>query len=274
MPGAEFIVLAAFVVGACVGSFLNACIYRLPRDISIAVPRSYCTNCGTFIRWYHNLPLISWWWLRGRAPCCGVRFSMRYFWVELLTGVMFAFCVGKFGLWLGGAYAVFFSFMIIAFFTDVDFMIIPDGVNFGAALYATVISILLPAVHLREFWWEGLWESFVGATVGAGSLLIIARIGKWALKKEAMGLGDVKLMIAIGAMMGWQGALFTIGAGSVVGTVLGLAVVIVQRKALGSGIAIPFGPALIIAAALWPLGGREWWEQYFSVFEFLPAEGF
>ena len=271
---ALFISICAFFLGACVGSFLNACIYRLPRDISVVVPRSYCTNCGSFIPWHHNFPLISWWWLRGNAPCCGAKFSMRYFWIELLTAVMFALWVSFFGLWIGLAYSLFFSFMIVAFFTDVDFMIIPDSVNFGAAMCAVALSMVLPELHSSNTWSGALTSSALGALVGSAALFIIARVGKFVLKKEAMGLGDVKLMLAIGAMMGWEGALFTIGAGALVGTVMGLFVIVVQGKKLGSGVAIPFGPALIVAASFWPVWGRTWWHEYFSVFSSLPNEDY
>jgi leader peptidase (prepilin peptidase)/N-methyltransferase len=259
--------VTAFLFGGCIGSFLNVCIYRLPREISLAVPRSYCTNCGSFIPWRNNIPLFSWWLLPGKAPCCGARFSMRYFWVELLTAVMFAASVWNFGPAHGVVYAVFFSFMIVAFFTDVDFMIIPDGVNFGAAAYALIASILIPSLQGVDGALASARESALGAIIGSGTLLIIARLGTWILKKEAMGLGDVKLMLAVGAMLGWEGAIFTIGFGAIVGTVIGLATVIFQRKRLGAGVAIPFGPALIIAAGIWLISGREWWDAYFESLE-------
>jgi len=265
----EFLPLGfAFLIGACVGSFLNVCIYRLPREISLLEPRSYCTNCGAFIPWHSNIPLVSWLLLRGRAPCCGARFSMRYWWVELLTATMFSASVWYFGPVAGAVYALFFSFLIVAFFTDVDFMIIPDGVNFGATGFAFLSSILMPSLHDVAGAWDAAVKSATGAIVGAGSLLVIARLGTWMLKKDAMGMGDVKLMLAVGAMVGWKGALYTIGVGAIVGTIMGLATVVIQRKRLGAGIAIPFGPALIIASGLWLTGGREWWERYFENFDF------
>ncbi len=260
-----FPAIIAFIFGACVGSFLNVCIYRIPRGISIVLPRSYCTNCGAFIPWYKNIPLVSWWMILGRASCCGVRISMRYWWIELITAAMYAAFVGYFGPLVGTVYAVFFSFLLVAFFTDLDFMIIPDEVNYAAAAYAFLCSTALAAyLNGGGRLLEGATQSVLGGVTGAGSLWLIAKLGTLLLKKEAMGLGDVKLMLAIGAMLGWEGALFSIGAGAIIGSIIGFVALISRGERFGSGVAIPFGPALIISAGIWVVVGREWWMRYFQ----------
>ena len=201
----------------------------------------------------------------GRASCCGVRISMRYWWIELITATMYAAFVGYFGPLVGTVYAVFFSFLLVAFFTDLDFMIIPDEVNYAAAAYAFLCSTALAAyLNGGGRLLEGATQSVLGGVTGAGSLWLIAKLGTLLLKKEAMGLGDVKLMLAIGAMLGWEGALFSIGAGAIIGSIIGFVALIFRGERFGSGVAIPFGPALIISAGIWVVVGRELWMRYFQ----------
>ena len=212
-----------FVVGACVGSFLNVCIYRIPVGGSVVSPGSQC-SCGKPIAWYDNIPILSWFILRGRARCCGNRFSIRYPAVEGLTAVLFFLC------WyllepipaLGGM--IFGSMMIAAGFIDIDHMIIPDRFSTGGFISGMVFSSTFPSLHgfsgdlfvadsLRS-----LITSIEGAFIGSALVLWTALLAELVLKKEAMGFGDVKLMGAIGVFCGWQGAVFALFGGAVIGS--------------------------------------------------------
>lgn len=177
----------AFVVGAVVGSFLNACIYRMPRNISLSEPkRSFCTSCDTLIPWYHNLPLISWLLLRGKCAKCGAKFSMRYWWIELLTGVAFCLAWLGFGLPLAPVYWVFLALLITATFIDFDFFIIPDEITIGGTVVGLIFSTALPELMGETVWWRGLMWSAVGAALGYGLLWGVVELGKKAFGKKRM----------------------------------------------------------------------------------------
>jgi leader peptidase (prepilin peptidase)/N-methyltransferase len=203
----------AFVVGACIGSFLNVVIYRLPKEESIVTPGSHC-GCGQPIKFYDNLPILSWLALRGRARCCGRPFSVRYPFVELLTGLLFVAC------WLrlspGGTFSpglvvcgwIFLSCLVAATFIDLDHMIIPDVFTLGLGVLGVLLSFAVPALHGQHtdfFLGDSLRSgvaSLLGLLVGSGLVLWIALLAEAALKKEAMGFGDVKFVGAIGAFCG------------------------------------------------------------------------
>lgn len=179
----------AFAMGAIVGSFLNACIYRLPREIPLDKPkRSFCTSCDAMIPWYHNLPLISWVVLRGKCAKCGAKFSMRYWWIELLTAVAFWLAWEKFGLPLGPVYWVFLALMITATFIDFDFFIIPDEITIGGTVVGLVLSTILPEMMGETVWWRGLLWSVAGAALGYGLLWGVVELGKKAFGKKRIEL--------------------------------------------------------------------------------------
>ncbi len=179
----------AFVLGAIVGSFLNACIYRMPRGISLSNPkRSFCTSCDTLIPWYLNLPLISWVMLRGKCAKCGASFSVRYFGVELLTGLAFwAVWVG-FGLPLAPVYWVFVALLITATFIDFDFFIIPDEITIGGTVAGVVLSTALPVMMGVDGWWQGLAWSLGAAALGYGLLWAVVELGKKAFGRTRHAL--------------------------------------------------------------------------------------
>ena len=259
-----FLVACAFIVGACVGSFLNVCIYRLPRDISIVSPRSYCPNCGASIPWFRNLPLITWILQRGKAACCDEKFSVRYWLVELITALCFAVIVYFFPLPLALVYLVFISLLIVGFFTDLDLLMIPDGVTIGGFFSGLIASLLVPELHNVSTPFQSLQQSAFGAIVGSFILGSVAWLGTRLLKKEAMGMGDVKLMACLGAFLGWQATLFCIAVGSFLGSVVGVALLIMQRKKWGSHLVLPFGPPLMIAAVIWIFSGKQLWTNYWA----------
>jgi leader peptidase (prepilin peptidase) / N-methyltransferase len=283
-----FFPTVVFVLGACIGSFLNVVIYRVPAGRSIVRPGSACA-CGAPIAWYDNVPILSWLVLRGRARCCGRPFSIRYPFVELLTGVLFLVC------WLRMPPAaalcgwVFISSLICATYIDLDHMIIPDAFTIGLAVEGLLLSVIVPLLHGQH---SGFYlvdslrsasASAVGLVAGSGVVLWIALVAEALLKKEAMGFGDVKFVGAIGAFCGWHGAVFSIFGGAAVGT-LWIGTALVWQKIsgkpgsgapraetpdgepadMGLGVHVPFGPMLAIAGALYFLFLRGWVDAWFE----------
>ncbi len=256
-----YLSLVIFLGGACMGSFLNVCIHRIPRSESIVTPRSRCPECRRPIPWHDNLPLISFFALRGRCRSCGARISFRYVSVEALTAVLFTLVWWQYG-WsvITPIFWLVISGLILATFVDLEHMIIPDRVSLGGMALGVLFSALVPALHHVEHMTESLKSSFFGLLVGAGSLWLVGVIGKWMFRKDAMGLGDVKLLGAIGAFTGWQGVLFTVMISSLLGYIIGLSLIAFGGREWQSR--VPYGPYLALAAVLWILWGTAWWEAY------------
>jgi leader peptidase (prepilin peptidase)/N-methyltransferase len=277
-----------FVYGACIGSFLNVVIYRVPAGKSVVRPGSACA-CGAPIAWYDNVPILSWMLLRGRARCCGRPFSVRYPFVELLTAGLFLACWLRLPPAAAVCGWVLAGSLISATFIDLDHMVIPDVFTIGLAVEGVLLSILVPSLHGEHsgvFLADSLRsasDAIVGLVAGSGVVLWIALLAEAALKKEAMGFGDVKFVGAIGAFCGWHGAVFSIFGGAAVGTLwLGTALAWqrISGKAastapraetpegkpaeLGLGVHVPFGPMLAIAGALYFLVFRGWVDAWFS----------
>lgn len=284
-----FFPAVAFIFGACIGSFLNVVIYRVPAGQSIVRPGSHCA-CGAPVAWHDNIPILSWLLLRGRARCCGRPFSVRYPFVELLTALLFLACWLLFPPAKAACGMVFLSVLICATFIDLDHFIIPDPFSLGAAFAGLLLSILVPALHGQTgdvFILECMRSGVIGLEgllVGSGVVLWIALTAEAVLKKEAMGFGDVKFTGMIGAFCGWHGAVFAVFGGAVVGTVW-FAIALAGQKlfpaqkaalpaespdaegqpaALGFGVHVPFGPMLAIAAALYFLWLHGVVDAYFA----------
>lgn len=185
-PQAVFVAgTAAFVLGAVIGSFLNACIYRMPRDIRLDDPkRSFCPQCRALIPWYRNLPIVSWLALRGRCASCGVRIPIRYLLVELLTAGVFLWLWLAFGWPEAPAYWVFAALLIAATFIDFDFFIIPDEITIGGTVAGLLASSLIPSLMGATVWWAGLAWSALGAALGFGLLWLVVETGKLAFGKK------------------------------------------------------------------------------------------
>jgi leader peptidase (prepilin peptidase)/N-methyltransferase len=240
---------AAFLVGACVGSFLNVVIHRLPREESIVSPRSRCPGCGREIRAWENIPIVSFIVLGGKCAGCGGAISWRYPAVELLTATGFVaiFLLDGPGIPLLRD-LVFFSLLVPIVFIDIDHRIIPDELSLGGLAAGLLVSFL-PGGD-----WKG---SIAGALLGGGILYATAVLYEKVRGAEGMGGGDIKLLAMIGAFVGWRGTLATIFVGSFLGAVGGI---LSMRKG-GEGLktAIPFGPYLCVAALLSRyLGGWFW----------------
>jgi leader peptidase (prepilin peptidase)/N-methyltransferase len=287
-----FFPLCAFLFGACVGSFLNVCIYRLPKNESVVTPGSHCA-CGQPIAWRDNIPILSWILLRGRARCCGRAFSFRYPFIELLTGLLFlaSWCEFPPAKAVGGMVLV--SIVICATFIDIDHMIIPDAFTIGGAVIGVLLSLALPALHgqTHDFYLlaslrAGL-DAVLGLLVGSGVVLWIALLAEAVLKKEAMGFGDVKFLGALGAFIGWRGAVFAMFGGAILGCVWFVLAALWQRlsgrapagpkietpdgqpAALGLGVHVSFGPMLGAGALLYFFLLQERVDAYFESVRFL-----
>jgi len=346
-----------FIFGSMVGSFLNVCIHRVPLGESIVSPPSHCPHCKYSIPWFLNIPLVTWLWLRGKCANCRAPISVRYFLVELLTGVMFLGCwlmYGRQSPWIALVYSMVLAGLIVASFIDLEHLIIPDGLNFGGIAVGVVVSALLPVLHGVLTRGASLKASVLGVLVGAGVLYAVLRLGKlafgkWKIKlepgtrviftetgivldgeetpfgdflyrksdaiklkagvveladrcyrnvsvrlsieklqigeetfkpeevpcmevtteelvlpREAMGLGDVKLMAAIGAFLGWQATVFSLMMSAPVGLAVSLWLILTKR--IDKSRPVPYGPYIAIAAALWIFGGHQVWDGMWEPF--------
>jgi len=350
---ASFWAVVLFVFGCIVGSLLNVCIYRMPRGESIVSPGSHCPQCGYSIPWFLNIPLFTWVSLGGRCANCKTSISIRYFLVELLTGLLFLavwLAHGEQSAALALVYCLFIAGLIVASFIDIEHFIIPDEITLGGMVAGFLCSAAFPIMHAASGPAAGLKASFIGIAVGGGLIYLILRLGKllfgrqrfdldpdthviftedamvlpeqeipyedmfyratdavvlkaktvelidrgysnvavrltprtlrigedqfnpeeikWlevvtdeiVIPREAMGLGDVKFMAAIGAFLGWQAVVFSLMASAMIGSAVGVTLILFKKHAWSSR--LPYGPYIALAALIWILGGNRlaaWW---------------
>jgi leader peptidase (prepilin peptidase)/N-methyltransferase len=248
--------LPAFIIGACIGSFLNVCIYRIPLSKSIVAPGSMCPRCGNPIRFYDNIPILSYLWLRGRCRQCRTPVSLRYPLVELLTALLFTAVAHRFGISLeAGIYMAFSAVMVTITFIDIDHRIIPDRISLPGILLCFLAALALPNM--------GWKAALLGILVGGGTLFVVAWGYSLLTGKEGMGGGDIKLLAMIGALLGWQGVVFTIFSASLLGTVVGLGLMVRTRSDMK--LAVPFGPFLAAGALAYIFVGPELVAWYFGL---------
>lgn len=252
---AIFGLVSVFVLGCCWGSFLNVCIWRMPRGESVVFAPSHCTSCGAEIRWFDNLPLVSYLVLRGRCRHCHAPYSCRYFIVELITGILFVAAFAKIGMAEMPPAALLTAFAVIMLalptvWIDFEHRIIPDALTLPALLFALVVSVVFPDVCAAATHLQGLLAALLPALIVGGGLWCFAVTGRRLAGREVLGLGDVKFMAAIAALYGLPGAFFVLGAGSLGGVVYGL-VMAARRKRSPHRIALPLGPFLALAALIW-----------------------
>lgn len=358
----EFWLVVFFIFGSMVGSFLNVCIYRLPRDLSVVSPPSHCPHCDYQIPFYLNVPIFTWLMLGGRCANCRARISPQYLIVELVTGLMFAGSWMYFGdleklgssLLLVLVVGIFLAGLLVATWVDFEHYIIPDSITLGGIVVGFFLSFGVPQTHFTDVRIEAMKDSLFGIILGWGLLYTVLRLGKLAFgqkrislpegtrlkfsesgisqmgsdepetpyselffrdsdklkmkartvelpdrcffetevvlqpnqlligtemfnpedvpsmeveteeiiqPQEAMGFGDVKFMGAIGAFLGWKAVLFSITVSSVLGSIVGLLLIVIRRREWSSR--IPFGPYIAAAAALFLFGGRIWAENWF-----------
>ncbi len=205
------ILIIIFIYGAMIGSFLNVCIYRMPRDISIMKPaRSFCPSCEKQIPWYLNIPLFSFLSLGAKCKFCKVAISWRYFFIELATACLFVY-LWKLsgGNWaLFGIRAVFISMLIVIVATDFETKLIPDLITFPGMVLGLLFSLVPYALFPQNLWYDRLAQSALGLVCGYGVLLAAALLGNFFFKKDSMGGGDLKLMGMLGAFIGWKNVFF------------------------------------------------------------------
>ena len=283
MDGLVFILgCFSFGLGACIASFLNVVIWRVPRGESIVSPPSHCPKCNAAIRWYQNIPIHSWLALRGKCANCKHPISPRYILIETLGGVLFLAACWKFlpyfwpvrGAVLSNQPGVFVSpvaglvvswiwiaLMIVGSMIDFDHKLLPDFVTVGGMILGLAVAIgdscVLRMTHGGLGWWVPAVSSVAGLSFGFGLLWLIRFLGSKAFKREAMGMGDVFLMGAVGALFGPVAVLVTLILSSVFGSVVGLSMAALSKTKFGKFVEIPYGPYICMGCLVWMFYGPE-----------------
>jgi leader peptidase (prepilin peptidase)/N-methyltransferase len=272
--------LGAFLFGLLIGSFLNVCILRIPADKSIVAPASSCTKCGKAIAPYDNIPVLSWIFLGGKCRNCKTRISAMYPAVELLTGLLFLGCYLVFGPTVDALkWAVFAALLVVLTITDLRERLLPDEVNFFGLGAGLLFSLFTKSLDGTALWLANRWFDFpppsivlsfadavLGAAAGSGLLWIVAE-GYFRLRgREGMGLGDVKMMAAVGAFLGLKRTMLTVLLGSLLGSVIGILLIAISKK--GRDYELPFGTFLGAGALLVVFFGTpalHWYESLLAI---------
>ncbi len=282
--------LFSFALGACVASFLNVVIWRVPRGESIVRPPSHCPKCGAAIRWYQNIPILSWLVLRGKCANCRAPISPRYILVELLGGCLFLAAFYKYGLVFLGYEPLWCPFvrlvlmwiwialMIVGSMIDFDHKLLPDFVTVGGMVLGVVgngffswvmfayppdVTFTLPSTYFLC----PIKQSLLGLSFGFGLLWLIRYLGSKVFRREAMGLGDVFLMGAVGALFGPLAVLVTLMLSSVFGSVVGLSLIALSKTRFGRFVEIPYGPYICLGCLAWMFFGSELVRWYMGIFK-------
>lgn len=248
------------ILGLIVGSFLNVCIYRIPRDISIIRPSSTCPSCNAPIKPWNNIPILSYMLLRGKCSKCGEGISARYPFVELLNGIFYLALFNQFGLgWHLPFLFIYASAMIVITFIDFDFQIIPDVITLpGIVIGLLGASFIIPDPFLDITSIVGFKNSIYGLLLGGGLFYLIA-----VLSRGGMGGGDIKMMAMVGAFMGWKAVLITTFLGSLTGSIAGIFLMLFKDK--GRKAKIAFGPFLALGSLISLFFGKDILRWYFGI---------
>ena len=245
------------ILGAALGSFLNVLIYRLPEEKSIIFPASNCPHCGKPIRFYDNIPVISFILLKGRCRACRGKISFRYPLVELITAVLSLLLFWKFGLTFKYLFSfIFICALIVITFIDLDYQIIPDVITLPGIPIFFLAALIVMGLRFQD--------AFLGFLLGGGCLYVIAFVYELVTKREGMGGGDIKLLAMMGAFLGWQSLLFILLVSSLLGAVVGIAVMMIKGQDMKY--AVPFGPFLSLAAVAYIFFG----DTAMRLFFFMP----
>jgi leader peptidase (prepilin peptidase)/N-methyltransferase len=233
--------IVSIIFGALIGSFLNVCIIRLPKEESIITPGSHCPHCRKSIRFYDNIPLISYILLKGKCRHCHGPISIQYPLIEGITALVSLILFTKFGP--SPSFLIYFAFvaaLIVITVIDLYHQIIPDVISLPGIGVGLLASLVLPQLTF--------FDSLIGFLLGGGSLFLVATLYQWLFKREGMGGGDVKLLAMIGAFLGWKAVILTILLGSLVGSITGIIIMVLKGKDFKY--AIPFGPFLSLGAVI------------------------
>ncbi|MCJ7782979.1 MAG: prepilin peptidase [Desulfobacterales bacterium] len=233
--------IVSIIFGALVGSFLNVCIFRLPKEESIVWPGSHCPHCNTPIKFYDNIPLISYILLKGRCRHCHRPISFQYPLIEGITALVSLILFMKFGPSL--SYLFYFYYvaaLIVITVIDLYHQIIPDVISLPGIGVGLLASLIIPQINFLD--------SLIGILLGGGSLFLVATVYQWLFKREGMGGGDVKLLAMIGAFLGWKTVILTILLSSLIGSITGVIMMVLKGKDFKY--AIPFGPFLSLGAVI------------------------
>lgn len=238
----------AFIFGAAIGSFLNVCIFRIPAKESIVRPLSQCPHCHHPIRFFDNIPIVSFLLLRAKCRDCGGKISWRYPLVELITAVMALLLFMRFGLTLNVlVFFIFTAVLIVITFIDIDHQIIPDVLSLPG-----IPIFFLAAIFIVKIPWL---EALIGLLIGGGVLFAIAFVYEMITKREGMGGGDIKLLAMIGGFLGWKSLIFVLLFSSFAGAIIGVAAMIIKKQ--DTKYAVPFGPFLSAAAVAYIFWGDD-----------------
>jgi leader peptidase (prepilin peptidase) / N-methyltransferase len=250
--------ILAFILGSIIGSFLNVCIYRLQEGGSIVFPGSFCPHCRKPIRFYDNIPMVSYLLLRAKCRKCGESISARYPLVELLTALLFVFLYRRFGLTAElPVNMIFTALLLVISFIDFDSQIIPDALSLGGLAAGFLLSFVRP--------FFGVLDAVYGILLGGGILFVIAYGYQLVAKREGMGGGDIKLIAMIGAFCGIKGVIFSIMSASFIGTIVGIPLMLIKGR--DTKYAIPFGPFLSLGSLIFLFAGDR------IIYEFLQFIG-
>lgn len=251
-----WLVALAGLLGLAVGSFLNVCIYRLPLEQSLVFPPSHCTSCSRRLSWFENVPVLAWIALRGRCRTCQARISAVYPAVELFTGAMFAWAAWHYGPGLLLVSRLLFGCMLVVlFFVDLRHRILPNPITVGGTVVGFILSFVAP---------PGWRSSLIGLVIGGLIPLLLAEAYLRLRKIEGLGMGDVKMLALIGAFLGWQLVLLTLAVASVLGSFVGLVMILTRRGDMKY--ALPFGTFLAIAALFASVAGEpvvQWYMGFY-----------
>jgi leader peptidase (prepilin peptidase)/N-methyltransferase len=277
-----FLLFSFFAFGTIIGSFLNVVIHRLPLEESIVLPSSHCPQCQSAIQFYDNVPILSWLALRGRCRGCRTPISYRYPLVELLTGLVFAVFFWRTGLsYLLPFNLLFGAAMIVLIFIDAEHLYLPNVINYPGILIALLLRLLFPLLLFAApfddltslplsqlnlpLWETSLLGAFMGAMAGGGFLWLVGWLWKKLRSVEAMGLGDVKMMLMVGAFLGWRLTILSIFLAAFVGSLVGITQIILQKdRNLNSK--IPFGIFLGMGSIISLLWGGQLIDWYLNTF--------
>jgi leader peptidase (prepilin peptidase)/N-methyltransferase len=252
------IALLALAIGMLTGAFMNACAYQIPLERPCF--RWYrCSACGTALAWHEVIPVWSWWKQGGRSRCCGTPLDSRYLWTDIILGLAYLLLWTTYPPAQAIAYSVLAAGLLLASLVDVDHRIIPDRCSLGGIAAGLIFSMMVPSLMRETSSWAAVEDSLVGMAIGGGVMGLVALVGGAVTSKEAMGLGDIKLLAALGAFLGWQSIPWIIFSGSL------LACLILFPRILrptGQGTDFAFGPFLALGAMSWLAGGRQIMQNY------------